>query len=452
MNKLDLRKNDKGKKKSVYNFYHLCIGFLVLSFIAMFIFINQHQNNVFSEQTYDIIRKSSSNLNIDPLVDKEYSFNSNIFYTIFLNYFNYTTALNLIMIILFMISILILYNLTKEPLIFLLVLLSPLFLQLFFVSNDYSFSFLFMLICLLMIKNNKYVLASIPLAACLFFNTVFGILLTILMICFTVKNKKNKLLIILYSCLMIIFLTMFSSIPIIFANNYFIEFGSLYGISLSMIILTLFGYKEVKKNFYCLTMIICSILFATIDFVAVALAINIVLLYSLSISIKKLIKENWNNENIKKATIGLIFCILLFSSLSHINYNLSNQISKDEINSLSNLSDKINGTIITLPKYGYVVKFFVKKNIFLDNEIHLIKNGDLKIKELNNVLFSRNIKNTLSILGQRNISYVLIPKDIKENVWKTKDSGILFLIDTHKDNFKEILNDKNIEIYKIQYK
>jgi len=448
--------------KERFNFKLFGIIICILFFVSFFLYFNLiKENNVISTQTYDIIRNAQDNDMNDNLVEKTYSSKSYLILKFPLKITTENNALNFLMIIIFIVSLFMINKLIpKTSILLLIVPFTPIFIQFLFIINDYTFSLFSALICVYSInQKNKYFKFIMSLLFSLisfFFNPYIGLIVIIYIVTYLIKNtkidinykKKKRIYFSLY-LIPILITTFIKYETTLTTTNSFVELNSIYGVSLNLILIAIIGYNKFKRNIYLRNLALAGFAIFFIDKIAGILVLNIILLIIVSNTIKSIIDESWNNINLQKLTILLLFCTIIFSNVLHLSFINNNQTDNEIIETLKEFSKFKASTVISSKENGYIIKYFSNKNIILDSEETKIQNYKEKILDINNLFLSRNIDTTSNLLKKYNISHIIITEDMVKNEDNVeKYNGILFLIDVYRDNFKPILKRDKITIYK----
>ncbi|MBT3407404.1 hypothetical protein HOK68_04380 [Candidatus Woesearchaeota archaeon] len=155
--------------------------------------------------------------------------------------------------------------------------------------------------------------------------------------------------------------------------------------------------------------------------------------------------RHWSNLNIKSFTLLLLFCGLLFSTISFYVRLPSFDINEDQIaflkgideieyiniedgnikNSFLNKKDGIfsDATILSHPKYSNFIKFYNGKVLADLNDIR-IKSIDSADDQID-LLMTQNINFALKLIKKYDIDFVLVSKDMENgDLWYYRTDGL----------------------------
>ena len=164
-----------------------------------------------------------------------------------------------------------------------------------------------------------------------------------------------------------------------------------------------------------------------------------------------IIKMKWKIDLIKKLTIILIICGLLFSTLSYINRTANELPNNEIIQSLKWLKENSAKEDIVLSHYskGLWIEAISQRPVVLDSQTNYIEDLDIRFNDSNTVFYSRNLKNTKTLLDKYNVKYIWIDQLMKQGqVWVKEKQGLLFLFE-NKETFKKVYSNNNTEIWEI---
>jgi len=348
----------------------------------------------------------------------------------------------------------------------LILIMSPIFIYLFTTTNQNNIPIFLNLFAIYFFlsksKNKKYLFAIIPLTIAAFFNILHAII-PILLIFFlaTTKNKKSKaiklsiapLLVLLTYHLPFYIKNGISLTPdfvkINFFNSFISEFGAIISFGIFTIILTLMGIMNLRENkkttlFYT---IILALLFISYHIINLRIYLNFIVAFLAAHSFLVLINQKWELKAIKKLTVLIIICGLLFSTVTQLNVLSNSQPSKEAIFSLEWLKNQPPGKVFSHYSNGFVIQKISEKPTIMDSLFEYAPNLETTYKDSQLLFNSRRLKNTTQVINKYDITYIWIDNQMKNGqVWINQDQGLLFLLQ-HSDNFKNIYSLNNIEIW-----
>lgn len=342
--------------------------------------------------------------------------------------------------------------------------LSPVSLYLFSTSNSYAFAiFVFLLGFYLLIKESLLYLPVFALLA--LFNPLFSLAAIFFLFSYYLYDKKSKRR--FYTAMVIIGVTSLIYYTILYIkfglpnlidiekSNIIIrsisDFGAKTGFGIFHFMLFLFGvyslWNAKKQKLIYLLFLILIILSAY--YTPLNVYLNLILCFAAGYGFLAFIDRKWEILTLKKLTILILVCGLLFSSLSYINRISGETPHKETLKSLEWFLKQPNGITLSHYSNGYWVEAIANKTPLLDENKYYLRDVDAKFNSSNEIFQSRNLKNTRELLDQYNISYIFITSQMKEGeVWKNKEDGLLFLL-RNNETFKNLYSSKDSEIWKV---
>ena len=290
------------------------------------------------------------------------------------------------------------------------------------------------------------------------FGVPHSIILIILALIYSVSTKETKISYyiitpIILSGIVIEYLGLnFSVFNINFYNIYDIlnsiiaEFGAIAGIGIMTIVLSIIGYSvsfiERKYLIHQLTLIVIVTSIIFIDF-RFTFLLNIALSIYGANGFSSLIKRKWYSDDLKKLTVLVIICGLLFTQLSYFSRIRDIEPTRETTEALKWLENLDKGIVLSNTELSSVIQ-----NIAKMPTISNYFNQDIKIKmDLEQMFKSRSLENTRDLFFKYDIKYIYINDNMRRNIWLHNEDGLLFLFRDY-DNFIKIYDDSGIKIFK----
>ncbi|MFC2136196.1 hypothetical protein ACFLTH_16390 [Bacteroidota bacterium] len=323
-----------------------------------------------------------------------------------------------------------------------MLILSPLFLYLFTRINAYSFATLFSLVFIFFLMRNNY--WSIPFLVLLSVTNFSMFIVNLLLLFSYYLYSREKMLFwsnFFISVITTIIFAYFYRGFIIWSNifspptfvDFFTSFGAQSGIAFFYLFLGVLGLFTIwrRKSAYNYFLISFMVIFIFSLFnLAGRIALNFYLCVLSGMLIWFLIERKWAIDTIKKFTLLLILCGVIFSTSLYIDQLIQSEPGAELVSALSELKNQDEGTVLTHQSYGYLVEYFADKKSFLDDSSPNYENYVyLKIIE-HRIFDSRNLDETEFLLKENNIKYLVVTPAMKKGlVWKRESEGLLFLIE-----------------------
>ena len=98
---------------------------------------------------------------------------------------------------------------------------------------------------------------------------------------------------------------------------------------------------------------------------------------------------------------------------------------------------------------GFWITNVAERPVVTDKMFEYYPNAEERFNDSLEIFYSRNLKNTKSLLEKYNINYIWIDNEMKNGlVWEKEQQGLLFLF-RNNETFKNIYNNQGIEIWEI---
>jgi hypothetical protein len=448
-----------------------------------------NQNTYLSEETYYNVRmveqmKDEGILHQDLLQEREYDFNL-FHYLVAKSGIGLDFAAKYLPIIMGVISLLLVYillksiNLGQNDVFFAIIILAttPVFLFKFTTFSPDILGFPLLLLGLVLFFRGYY--ASIFfLGATAFINVMYPFM-ALVMITGDYFTRRKKLWIsaaniavIILALVAGIFLLninyLAAFIPVkLGLNGFLIEFGAIKGFALAMIGLAIIGLfswwnREVAKTPVLITMIL--LLVVSFFFESSRLQIALMLALFAGLSISYLANREWEIVQLKSVTLLLILCILVFSAVLMMNYQVKN-IDEQKMTAISYISssEKANeeaagsqsqetaadkDTVLSVERNGFLIEYAAKKKAYLDDNSYMFTDYTSKKQTADKIYYTRNLPELESLLKKEGITYIFVDSEMRSGeVWNGRYEGLLFFLE-NSDKFTKVFYDDNIQIYR----
>ena len=347
----------------------------------------------------------------------------------------------------------------------LILILSPALIYLSVISNTHSVPvFLTLLgIYFLLKKNIVYkILSLIAFAAAVSFGMFNALLVIVILLVYLIKEKSKKAIILLS----IIILISAAFMPVYFQEKTELlpkesilqssisDLGALIGIGVFNILLAFIGFVLMwkKKKEYIFIFLPFFIMIISLFYANYAiLYLNFVLAVLAGYAFVRIRNMGWQVKMIKNLTILLIVCGLAFSTISYLNRVSNMQPDNEVIKSLEWLKHYSNQDEVVFSHYskGFWISAVAERPVVTDKMFEYYPNAEDRFNDSLEIFYSRNLKNTKSLLEKYNINYIWIDNEMKQGlVWEKEQQGLLFLF-RNNETFKNIYNNQGIEIWEI---
>lgn len=352
------------------------------------------------------------------------------------------------------------YNISERNIyaILILLMISPIFIYIFSDFNPYNIIVFLTLLSLYMMIKRHSVISVLLLAFIPFIEIYSAMIISLFMIIYFIVNRKNirnwKIIlpIIIASLSLAIIINSVSGYDIIRSfplekSNIIIDVGADIGYSFSALIMSLIGlillWDKGWKNLVLYLTIILGLLIAVFNS-TIRIYLNFILVVYGGFAFIYLIRRKWSIQIIKKVTLLLIVCSILFSSILYITQMIKSAPDADYVDAMNFIKGQAlpGEKVLSSRSNGFMIEYYSGVPAFLDG--HTMQNAKHIININDNISLSRNLENTESMLADNNIRYIFIDEEYMQ--YLTEKEGLLFLIETS-NKFKDIYHNDKITVW-----
>lgn len=431
--------NSKKSKEKIPVFdveWSYLVGLLIL-FIILLLRVYLDQPLLALDHSYSFLLPSSST-DLFSLLLKPFLFLGE--YVVFVS-----CLLGLISLFLFQKIIELTKTLKKKYLFYanLLFIINPLFISTFSTLNRFiliipSVLFLIFLTLKTNVSKKKSNLRSYePLLTTIFILLLSLIsfeatLMAVILIIYLAKEKSRKIGYFIVACFALFLATYFSTLhyDLLSETKQFAELGSTLVPSLFLLILGLLSFQKMKDAYLKLGV---AILVISYFFLAESRwFLSIIMVYFSAHTILYFNKRDWILNHLKKATLLLVYCSLLFVLLSSLVLQINSSPSKE----LELASNNLGNFVIAPESLRNSIKYFSgskviskKSNSLVDQLYYAVRTT--KAEELMNTM---------------NAGAILLTKDLKQEVWTHDDQGLLLILEIS-DDFRKVYSGNDVELW-----
>ncbi|MBC8495498.1 hypothetical protein H8D36_05060 [archaeon] len=338
--------------------------------------------------------------------------------------------------------------------------LSPMFLYLFTRINDLSLATFFLLLFFhFYLKKNYFSILFMVLIAVTSFQ--FFVAAVIILLCYELYSRKLLFLIsnlvpgIIAFFIFAFYHKGFQIFANVFANPslsfYFTSFGAKTGIPFFYLFLGFIGlfatWKRGREYSFFLLSLVIVFVFSFFTVVG-KVVLNFYICFLAAAIIITLLRRNWAVIFIKRFSLLLVLCSVIFSTSLYTDQIINENPNSDLVNALRFLESQPDGVVFSHEKYGGFIQYFSEKKSFLDDNSFDYDNYFALKDTEQKIFYSRNLEQTEEILKESQIDYILITPEMKEGlVWKKSDEGLLFLLE-NSDHFSKLFSSGEITVWK----
>lgn len=234
-------------------------------------------------------------------------------------------------------------------------------------------------------------------------------------------------------------------------TEFFSDFGAISGFGVFNLLLAAIGFgivwKRDTKLFY-LILVFCLInIFIYVIKPELAL---ISFLFSVlsGFGIGLLLDRKWSLELVKTLTFVVIICGLLFSMISYVVRIDNSGLNPKQLDALMWLKNQDRGIVFSDEANGIWIESIANQPTFMDINYDYSPNLLERISDKNEIINSRVLIKTMTLLKKNNITYIYIDSNMRKNIWYDEEDGLIFLF-SNNQTFKKIFDNKDAEIFKV---
>jgi hypothetical protein len=339
-----------------------------------------------------------------------------------------------------------------------LIISSPIFIYLFGDYKIYAFTIFLSILGIYLLTHNRSLLSGIIFAIIPFIDLLSAIIVFIGLSIYLLSNHKHKHIIrittiIIFGAILLSMLINISknypisNIFIFYAHNILTDIGAEIGISFSILILAIIGLTLLWENGWrnMLLYSIIILLFAISIFNdIVRIYVGLIMMIYAGFAFIYLERRKWSINIIKKTTILLIICSILFSTIVYITKLSHSEPTPGYVDALEFIRSQSlpNEVILSNPENGYMIEYYSDRMALADTTTKFYNNE--KYSLIDSIATSRNLERTEKMFNEYNIKYIVIGKEFAPYL-KEKE-GLLFLMENSKA-FLMIYQDNDVEIW-----
>lgn len=338
----------------------------------------------------------------------------------------------------------------NQPLLFLVIPISPFFIQISTEITSLTVALVMSLITLFTLFKKQPLIAIIPYTITALYNPFMTLILFIYItyeIYYEKISKKFLPAFLIIASLSVMYMPTTASI-ITFNPTHFIEFGEVTALSIIVLIIGLCGfilfYKKEKK---ATLLTISGIIITLLNIETGLILLTIMSIYYTTKLIEKLIQEKWESPELQFLSVCLIACSILISSITYVTAFTPMNDEQKECYAWLNNNITNQTTIFAHWNDGSRIAFYTNNKVITDNYLQEPFNTE-KTTNIETTIASRNKEMTQNILTFYETTHIFLTRENSPtNIWE-KRNGILFLLDTTDLAEKEFANTE-CEIWKI---
>lgn len=349
-------------------------------------------------------------------------------------------------------------NIKNIMAILFLLIVSPIFMYTFSDFNSYAITIFISLLIVHLILEDKTLIGGI-IFCILPFIDIYGAVISFIFICIyifshskIIKSRGIFIIVAVASVIISIMCNYFLGYNVFVhmpfeKSNILTDIGANIGYSFSSIILSIIGLvllweKGLRNLAIYSSVIILLVLSAFNTFLRIYL--NSLLVIYAGFAFMYLMRRKWSIQVIKRVTILLIICSILFSTLVYTTNLVKSKPNPDYVDALSFIKTHslTQESVLSTEDNGYMIEYFAQRNAYIDQKTS--SQEKYKLLEFDTILMSRNLARTEGLLNKNNIRYIFMDADFKQQL--EEKQGLLLLIQTS-NKFQQVYKNDNAEVW-----
>ncbi|MFA5797140.1 MAG: hypothetical protein WC916_03845 [Candidatus Woesearchaeota archaeon] len=343
---------------------------------------------------------------------------------------------------------------TKNSIIILLLLAtSPIFIYLFSGITIYAFSIVLTLLAFLLLSRKLTFFGIIPLIILPFVDFYWALFTLLILIVYMVGTGSTPksftyALLFLVSAIIASFIgnatighDLFTDL--VFSGSSIItDIGADPGFSFSMIILSIVGlvllWERGLRNVFVYA-IIGLFIFGAFFNNLIRIYLGFILVIYAGFAFSYLKKRKWSIQLIKKTTLLLILCAILFSTLFYVTKIIRSEPTSEFIDATQFIATQSQPgeVVFTTPENAYLVTYYTKLETFI-NPVRA-EREPLRLVLFENITVSRTLEYTQSVFTQNHVRYIFIDQSFED--YLNGKNGLIFLMQTSQSFVKVYENE-----------
>ncbi len=353
----------------------------------------------------------------------------------------------------------------RRLIISVILIMSPAFIGTFSKSNPHSLAILLYMIGIYLIvhkgRPEGLVVSPATIAGFLvlvstlmfgFFN--FLLLLVLLIGIYSVDEKRKLFFLVLFSLSFVsaaAYYLFFSVrvVPASLLSVFISDFGGIgFGIFTLILLLAGLAFSWKSRYIYSLPYYLLLYLMASLFFEESSAIpyLGFVIAVFAGEGFYRIANLDWELSLVKRFTILLIVCGLLFSTSSYLGRLSGSGPDSEIVKSLAFLKEQEQGLVFSHYSNGFWIEFFAGKPVILDSFI--VPGLEKRYSDSMDLFYSRNIDSTRRLLDKYNVYYIFVDESMRKGkVWSKNDEGLLFLLGSN-ETFTKIYNSSDVQIWR----
>ncbi len=338
-----------------------------------------------------------------------------------------------------------------QPWILLAYALSPPLLATSIIGTPYAFILALLTGGAWLLINSWWLLGFMAIIIAALSGPVYTIaaIVFLLVLMLTLKKDTRHLAMTAFACLIILIL---GYAPAYVPHHrglseYLSDLGGTYGFSIFALMLAIVGailIWEHKQKYYGAYAIFILFLISSFFFPGLLVFANVLVSGLAGVALASLAQRKWELSFLRQAALLVLFCGLLFSSISHA-------VSLADIPPTTAFFKAIEfepGTILTHEQYGFWIESAGHKAV-IDPLWKELSDSEDRAWDTAALFSSTDLTKTNTLLRKYNVTHILITPEMEHGlVWDREQQGLDFLVE-NSETFKKLETESNVRIWRV---
>ena len=339
---------------------------------------------------------------------------------------------------------------------------SPFFASVFSLSTPLALVFFLLFFGFFLFQRKScffFLLSFIPfglLAMCGIIHSIV-LLLVLFVYCFSAKKKLLRFYfisaVVLFICLAfhLPYYLLTGSIGQLRNSGLIAEFGAVYGFSIFSLLLGglgLFFVWGYKTRYYLAYFLMVCVFIASFFVRDLLVYANVVVCFFAGLAFYSLYLREWELSDLRNFALLVIFCCLLFSSISNsvVLGKLPPSDSFVECLEWINANSSGSSAVFAHQSDSFFVEFWAERKVLV-NELYAPEN---LVADSGRIWHSSDLNEVKRFFSRKGISYILIHEGLFNGfLWNTKGRELDFLL-TNPETFKSRYNNSYCEVWEFK--
>lgn len=340
---------------------------------------------------------------------------------------------------------------------------SPFFASVFSLSTPLSLVFFLLFFGFFLFQRKSwffFLLSFIPFSLLAICGVIHSIVLLLILFVYCFSAKK-KLLRFYFIAAVVLFISLALHLPYylltgsigpLLHSGLITEFSAVYGFSAFSLLLGglgLFFVWGYKTRYYLAYFLMVCVFIASFFVRDLLVYANIVVCFFAGLAFYSLYLREWELSGLRKFALLLIFCCLLFSSISNAVV-LSRLPPADSfvecLEWINANSFGSSSTVFAHMSDGFFVEFWAQKKVLFDEAYA----QDELVGDSERIWHSSDLNEVTRFFSRKGIKYILIHEDLFSGlVWNTRGKELDFLL-TNPETFKSGYHNSYCEVWEFK--